>query len=398
MGLSSLRDGAEKKAERPEDSRKEPLSDSLSKFDYKVTQRQLKLFIKIKAKIELRKIAETGEEKERRIEAVKGLAEIDDTESIPVLEEIMRADPEKEVRDEAGETILKLKGEARKFEKKEGIEELNIEDIIDEAIDFGAPMPVQDDDFPDVEIEDSKVEEKLRYDMKRIDISKFLEGDKDKLYLVVEYAIAEDNAPLKMMAIEALAESDDADALANIQLILDAQDENEMTKDEIEAKRKIKNKLTIMELRSGNKSKKDDVVKVLFHEKDVNTKKTAFDTLMEYKDPPGTRNEDRAIEDILLYIENMDDEDELSKDELKLKRYMLKELDKIRDRRYFDTFIGVLRFTKDPEIIDMMITSLYFYGDNGAIDVLNYTSNRDDIDESNRKNAVNAATLLGYQK
>lgn len=160
MNFKSSRGGIKKPATKDGDAKKEePLSERFSKFDYETSKAAIKVLIKLKAKEDLRKIAETGSKKENRILAIKGIVEIDDKDSIPILDEITRTDPEKEVRDEAGKSILKLKGESREFVKKEGIEELNIVDIIDEAIDLVEIDAFSEEEYPELEVDDSKKKE-----------------------------------------------------------------------------------------------------------------------------------------------------------------------------------------------------------------------------------------------
>lgn len=403
MTFKSSRGGDEKPKKGSAKKEEEPLHEKLSRFIYKVTSKQLKLFVKIRAKIELRKIAETGSRKNIRIGAIKGIVEIDDKDSIPILEEIERTDPEKEVRDEVGRAILKLKGESREFVKKEGIEELDITDIIDDVDLVGIEAPPEE--YPELEVEDPEIKKDLDEDEKKKSIKRFKGGEEEELYKMVELALLDGNAALKWMAMDALLESDNTEALSSIHLILESQNEKEMTEEEIKGKAIIKEKLkeklaslTIRDLLLGDHSKMDDVVIMLHSDENIDIRKMAFHALMDYEDPKGTKPEDEAIEQILLYLRSEEDEGKLSKDQLEFKKYVITELDQIRDYRYFDTFVGVLRFSSDPKIIDIIVTGLYFYGDPRAIDILEYTANRDDLDHSTRNGAINAATMLGLKK
>lgn len=405
MSFKSSRSGDGKPSAKDKPVKKdEPLLERFSKFDYETSNSAINILVELKAKPDLRKIAETGSTKKNRISAIKSLVEIDDKESIPILEEITRTDPEKEVRDEAGEAILKLKGESREFVEKEGIEELDIADIIDEAIDF-AGVEAATEEYPEFEVEDSEIKKEMDEDVKRESIKRFKGGEEEELYNMVELAMLEGNTTLKWLALDALLESDNAEALTSIQLILESRSEEKMTEQEIKGraviKEKLREKLTSLKIKDfllGGHSKMDEIVIMMHNDENIEIRKMAFHALMDYEDPKGTRPEDEAIEQVLLYLRSEDDEKNLSKDQLEFKRYVVAELDKVRDYRYFNTLVDVLRFTSDSKIIDTIVTGLYFYGDPKAISILEYTANRDDLDHSTRRSAMNAAMMLGLRK
>ena len=387
MGLNGVRKGAGKQDKKDGIKNKEPLVDR-SRFTYSVTQKQLKLFIKIKAKRELRKIAETGKDEDRRVEAVNGLAEIEDKESIPILEEIAGTDPEEEVRDEAGKAILKLRGEEKEFSEHGGIEELNIAEIVGDDADFIEPLT--EDDFPDFEIEDPEAEELLQERQSMSRINAFVDGNDGELHFIIEMATIDGNETLRRKAMFALVESDDHEALNNIQLILNSMKDEELSNDELKEKREIQRKLdvkkaaiTAKEFLRGDESKLSEVAKMLFDEKDIDTRKIAFETLLITKNPQG-------LETLKLYLAD----EGADEGELNFKRYLLKEMDGLRDPRFVDIFMEVLRFSTDYGIIDMCIASLFMYGNKKAIEVLEYTANRDDLDKERKRDAAMAVNLM----
>ncbi len=379
MGLKRVRENTNKDKGNGVKG-KEPLTDRLSRFNYEVTQKQLVLFIKIKAKIELRKIAETGKGKERRIEAIKGIAEIDDKESIPILEEILRTDPEEEARDEAGKTILKLKGEEQKFVEKDGIEELDIAEIMDGAIDFIGPAT--EEDYPDFEIEDPEAEKRLQEYAKKAAIEKLKGGDGDNLYMVIELALMEDNKILQKNAIEALIDFDDRNALNTAKMIVGDDEYYEEFRKKIEFRLSA---LTVKEFQEGDESKLPEVAQILFKNENFGIRQTAFEALITAKNL-------EAMDAVRLYL--TEEEKDLSKRDMSFKRHMLKEMDEIRHPKFLDAFIEVLRFTSDQKVMDILISSLFMYGSKKSIEVLEYTSNRDDINDGIKKDAITAATLL----
>lgn len=387
MSFSTVRKGAGKQDKKDGIKNKEPLVDR-SRFTYSVTQKQLKLFIKIKAKRELRKIAETGKDKDRRVEAVKGLSEIEDKESVPILEEIARTDPGEEVRDESGKAILRLRGEEKEFSGHEGIEELDIAEIVGDDADF--IEPVTEDDFPEFEIEDPEAEELLQERQSMSRINAFVDGNDGELHFIIEMATIDGNETLRRKAIFALVESDDPEALNNIQFILNSMKDEELSNDELNEKREIQRKLdvkkaaiTAKEFLRGDESKLSEVAKMLFDEKDIDTRKIAFETLLITKNPQG-------LETLKLYLADEGTDER----ELNFKRYLLKEMDDLRDPRFVDIFIEVLRFSTDNGVIDICIASLFMYGDKKAIEVLEYTANRDDLDTGRRFDAANAAKVI----
>lgn len=237
------------------------------------------------------------------------------------------------------------------------------------------------------------------------EVNKFKGAKEEEIYRMVELALLAGNSPLKELAMDALLDSDNAEALAGIQHSLETQNYEEMTEREIRERAEIKERireklagLTIRDLLLGEHAKLKDIVIMLHNDENMEIRKMALHALMDYENPKGTKSEDEAIEHVLLYLRSEDDEKKLSKDKLEFKRYVIAELDKARDYRYFDTFVEVLRFSSDPNIIDTIVTGLYLYGDTRAIDILEYTANREDLDPSTRKGAVNAAILLGLKK
>ena len=93
MNFKSSRGGNGKPNAKDRTVEKEkPLSERLSKFDYETSNSAINILVELKAKTDLRKIAETGSTKKTRISAIKSLVEIDDKDSIPILEEIIRTE------------------------------------------------------------------------------------------------------------------------------------------------------------------------------------------------------------------------------------------------------------------------------------------------------------------
>lgn len=383
MGLSRVRNDAGNGVGRPDITNgKEPLVDKMSRFTYDVTAKQIKLFAGIGAKLELRKIAETGMEKEGRIEAIKGLVELEDKNSIPVLEEIQRTDPEAEVRDEAGHAILKLKGESREFVERGGIETLDIGEIIEGVVEIAGAEAVPEDDFPVFEIDDPNAKKRFEEYAKMKTLEKFRNGDQGNVYMVIEFALMDGNVVLQKKAIEALINSEDRNALNAAKLIIRNDEENKELHKKLE--RKIA-ALSVKEFLEGDEKKLSEVAQMLFKSVDSEVRKMAFEALVGIKNPDG-------LETIRLYLS--EDEKKLTKEEMEFKRYVLKEMDEIKHLKFLDTFIDVLRATSDPGIMNMLISSLYMYGSTKAVPVLEYTSNRSDVEEGIRKDAGWALGLL----
>lgn len=382
MGLSRVRSGAGKERKETDSiALKEPLVDR-SRFTYELTERQLEIIIETGAKTEIRKIAETGKKKQHRIEAVKALVELEDKDSIPILEEIVRTDPEKEVRNEAGNAILKLKGESREFVEKQGIETLDISEIIDDAIEF-AETDIPEDDYPDFEIEDPEAEKRLQEYAKKAALEKLRKGDSGNLYMVIELAFIEENTILQKKAIEALIDFEDREALNIAKMVVGNGEDNKPLLEKIEIKLL---ELSVKEFQAGDESRLPEVAQMLFKNKDYTIKQMAFEALIMTKNPGG-------MDAVRLYL--TEDENRPDNKEISFKRYMLREMDGIRHPKFLDTFIEVLRFTSDQRVMDILISSLFMYGSKKSIDVLDYTANRKDIDEETRKGAITALSLLG---
>jgi len=384
MSFKQVRSGAEKQKtnNRNHTNDTKPLHEKYSRFTYELTKRQLEIIIGTGAKTEIRKIAETGKEKERRVEAVKGLAEIDDKDSIPVLEEIAKTDPEEEVRNEAGKAIRKLRGEKQNFVEKKGIEELDISEIIDDAMGFAGDETL-DDDFPDFEIEDPEAEKRLQEYSKRALLEKFREGNDGSIYMVIELALVDENEVLQRKAIEALIDSEDWDALNMAKMIVGNDEEYEEFRKKIEFKLSA---LIVRKFQEGDESKIPEVAKMLFENERHEIKQMAFEALISSKNPDG-------MDAVRLYL--IEEEKNLGEKEMSFKRFMLKEMDGIRHPKFLDIFIEVLRFTSDQKVMDTMISSMFMYGSRRALEVLEYTANREDIDDETRKDALTALSLLG---
>lgn len=390
MGLiGARRDAGKEKKEKPGKKKQgEPLTDSIR--SYRISTDTIKLMVYKKDLSKLKKAAEEGDNKEARIAAIKGLVKLEDEGSILFLEEISRTDPEEEVKDAAVEAILKLKGEEKEFAEKDDVEELDISEIVDDDDADFIEEPESDEDFPDFEVEDPEAEEILKEKVRESRIDAFVDGDDSHMHFIIEMATIDGNETLKKKAMFALVESDDREALDSIQLILNSMDEDELGSDEVREKKEIQRKLnvkkaviTAKEFLKGDESKLSEIAKMLYDEKDIEIRKMAFETLIITKNPQG-------LETLSLYLAD----EGADEGELNFKRYLLKEMDDLKDLRFVDIFMEVLRFSTDAGVIDRCIQSLFMYGDKRALEVLEYTANREDLDNGRRFDASRAVDLL----
>ncbi len=376
MGLSSVRGDAKK--DRNKTSRKgdstEPLPpDKIKKFDYVIGARTLKTLIGLKAKSELRKIAERGELKERRIEAIHGLVKIGDKDAIPVLEEIGKTDPEEKVKKEAGEAVQKLRGNDIRAE---------LEDIIsDTALVFDA------DDFPEVDY-DVELAEKAA---KRADIRTFKRGNESKIYAVTELALGDESFGIRKKAVEALIESEIPGALDTVELYL--RSSGEIIEEEMEFKGYVQRKLeentaklkektaieTIEAFKKGDSSRLEKVTKLAFGDESKEIKKEAIGALMESK-------EKEALDAILLFM--------IVEDEVELRRPILEELAELKYDKFLPTFLEVVENDKDEGIRALMIETLSMYSGPKVIAALENVAKNENFNEKNRKRAEEVVRFL----